>query len=77
MTSSILFFVVTNFGVWAFSSLYSKTMEGLITCYVAAIPFLQNTLFGDIFYTAVLFGSFALAEKWFPVLSEPVLATTK
>jgi hypothetical protein len=44
---------------------------------VAAIPFFQNTLFGDIFYTAVLFGSLALAERRFSALRELDLATTK
>ncbi len=68
--SSILFFVVTNFGVWALSSLYPKTMEGLIACYLAAIPFFKNTLVGDVFYTALLFGGFKLAEHRFPVLRE-------
>ena len=70
LASSVLFFVVTNFGVWAFESLYPKTAAGLLACYVAAIPFFQNTLVGDAIYTAVLFGGFALAEKLFPILRE-------
>ncbi len=70
LASSILFFVLTNFGVWAFGSLYPKTAAGLLTCYVAAIPFFQNTLAGDALYTTVLFGGFALAEKLFPILRE-------
>src|SRR6266704_4239199 len=70
LASSVVFFVVTNFGVWAFESLYPKTAAGLLTCYVAAIPFFQNTLVGDALYTAVLFGGFALAEKLFPILRE-------
>ena len=70
LSSSIIFFVITNFGVWAFGSLYPKTMAGLATCYVAAIPFFQNTLVGDALYTAVLFGGFALAERWIPALRE-------
>src|SRR6266849_2890739 len=70
LASSIVFFVVTNFGVWAFESLYPKTAAGLLACYVAAIPFFQNTLVGDALYTAVLFGGFALAEKLFPILRE-------
>src|SRR5947209_7150947 len=68
--SSILFFVITNFGVWAFDSLYPKTFAGLVTCYVAAVPFFQNTLVGDALYTAVLFGGFALAERRIPALRE-------
>ncbi len=68
LASSVLFFVVTNFGVWALESLYPKTAAGLVACYVAAIPFFQNTLAGDALYTTVLFGGFALAEKLFPFL---------
>ena len=63
LAASILFFVVTNFGVWALDSLYPRTLEGLVICYVAAIPFFANTLAGTLFYTAVLFGGFALAER--------------
>ena len=70
LASSILFFVVTNFGVWLFGSLYPKTMAGFFACYVAAIPFFQNTLLGDALYTVALFGGFALAEKRWPALRE-------
>ena len=72
--SSVLFFVLTNFGVWAFDALYPKTIEGLIACYAAAIPFFQNTLLGDLLYTAVLFGGFALLERRLPVLRDPAVA---
>jgi hypothetical protein len=68
LASSVLFFVITNFGVWAFDAFYPKTWEGLIACYVAAIPFFQNTLIGDLLYTAVLFGGFALLERQLPIL---------
>jgi hypothetical protein len=73
LASSILFFVVTNFGVWAFDSFYPKTLAGLITCYVAAIPFFQNTLQGDLLYTLILFGGFALLERRFSPLRDPDL----
>ena len=73
LASSILFFVITNFGVWVFGSLYPKTMQGLLGCYLAAIPFFQNTLMGDAVYSTVLFGGFALAERWWPALREPTL----
>ena len=68
LAGSVLFFVVTNFGVWMLGSLYPKTLEGLVACYVAAIPFFHNTLLGDAFFTAVLFGGFVLAQRRFPVL---------
>jgi hypothetical protein len=70
IASSVLFFIVTNFGTWATQSMYPHTAAGLMTCYVAALPFFQNTLAGDLFFTAVLFGGFALLEKSFPILRE-------
>jgi hypothetical protein len=71
LTSSVLFFLLTNFGVWAFDSLYPRTLDGLITCYVAAIPFFTKTLQGDMLYTIILFGGFTLLEWRFSVLREP------
>lgn len=61
--SSVLFFLVTNFGAWLGHGMYPKTTEGLIQAYVAGIPFFQNTLMGDLFFSAVLFGGFALLTK--------------
>jgi hypothetical protein len=68
IASSVLFFLVTNFGTWATGELYPQTLAGLAACYVAAIPFFQNTLAGDLFFSAVLFGGFALLEWRVPVL---------
>jgi len=67
LASAILFFIVTDFGVLAQGSLYPKTMQGLITCYLAAVPFFRNTMIGDALHTAVLFGGLALAEREFSV----------
>ena len=66
--SSVLFFVVTNFGMWLFSGFYPHTIAGLETCYVAAIPFFQNTIAGDLFYATLLFGGFRVAELLVPAL---------
>ena len=66
--SSVLFFVITNFGMWLFSGLYPRTMLGLEACYVAAIPFFQNTVAGDLFYATLLFGGFRIAELLMPAL---------
>ena len=68
IASSVLFFVVTNFGTWLLSGMYPLTGSGLAACYVAAIPFFQNTVAGDLFYTGVLFGGFALLERAVPML---------
>lgn len=70
VSASLLFFVVTNFGVWLAGGLYPATGAGLVAAYVAAIPFFGNTLAGDLMYTALLFGGFTLAVRWFPVLRE-------
>jgi len=71
LASAILFFVVTNFGVWALGSLYPTTLDGLVAAYVAAIPFFHNTLLGTAVYTTVLFAGLALAEQRFPILRGP------
>jgi hypothetical protein len=70
LAGSVVFFVLTNFAVWAMTSLYPQTAEGLVDCYVAAIPFFHWTLLGDACFATVLFGGFALAEKGFPALGE-------
>ena len=72
IASSVLFFVLTNFGTWLSSGFYPRTLAGLEACYIAAIPFFQNTVAGDLFYAAVLFGGFALLERTVPALrSQP------
>jgi len=61
LAGSILFFIVTNFAVWAFTPLYSKTVAGLVQCYYMAVPFFRNTALGDLFYVAIFFGLYELA----------------
>ena len=74
LASSLLFFVVTNFSVWAFDGLYPQTLAGFTTCFVAALPFFQHSLVGDLSYTIALFGGFSLLTRWIPALREPLLA---
>ncbi len=74
LSSSVLFFVITNFGVWATDSLYPRTVAGFAACYVAAIPFFRNTLAGDVLYAAALFGGLALLERRFSAVREPAPA---
>ena len=52
--SCIIFFLVSNFGVWALSDLYIKNLEGLILCYTMAIPFLQSSLIGTIIFSTLI-----------------------
>jgi hypothetical protein len=73
LAGAIQFFLVTNFALWASSiGSYPKTAAGLLACYTAGIPLFWNTLAGDAFYVALLFGDMALAEQRFPVLREPL-----
>ncbi len=71
---SVTFFLITNFAVWAFGSFYPKSLEGLFAAYVAGLPFFRNTLLGDVFYAAVLFGGFAILERVFAALRELPIA---
>jgi len=63
VTASSLFFVLTNFGVWASGVLYPLTAAGLLACYVAAIPFYAQQLLGDLLWCALLFSGFALISR--------------
>lgn len=69
LAGSIQFFVVTNFACWLLY--YPHTVEGFAACYVAAVPFFQNTLLGDAVFATALFGALAFAERGFPFLREP------
>jgi hypothetical protein len=70
VTGSVLFFLITNFGVWLTDGLYPRTLDGLVICYAAAIPFFRHTLAGDAVYTIVLFGGFMLMQRYFTMLRE-------
>lgn len=67
-TSTAIFFMVSNLGCFPNNPSYPQSFGGLMTCYVAGIPFLKGTLLGDLCYSGVLFGSFALLEQKFSVL---------
>ena len=73
VAGSVLFFMVTNFGVWLGSGMYAHSMTGLADCYAAAVPFFQNTVVGDLAYTALLFGGFVLLQRLVPAVREPAL----
>jgi Family of unknown function (DUF6580) len=69
VSSSVLFFIITNFGLWISTPYYAKTGVGLAACFIAAIPFFHLTLLGDLFFVAVMFGSYELAKTKFPQLA--------
>jgi hypothetical protein len=67
---ALQFFLITNFGVWAFLDSYPRTGTGLAACYIAGLPLFWNTLAGDAVYATVLFGGFFLAERLAPRLRQ-------
>jgi len=56
LSASIVFFLLTNFAVWAFSPWYPHTLAGLLNCFTLALPFFRNTILGDMVYTSAFFG---------------------
>ncbi len=64
---SVQFFLITNlYEFWRGLALYPHTWNGLVACYVAALPFFGRTLLSDLFYSGVLFSLYALLMRRFP-----------
>ena len=61
LVSSLIFFIITNFGVWLGG--YPKTLEGFLMCYTLALPFLINSILGDLFFSYLMKFSFQSVEK--------------
>jgi hypothetical protein len=70
LLSSVLFFIITNFGVWLMNmgNMYPKNLVGLAQCYVMAIPFFRNTLLGDLFYVVMMFGGYEMFCRFYKKL---------
>ena len=64
---ALQFFLITNFAVWQLFGTYPHTPTGLAACYIAGLPFFGNAIAGDALYATLFFGTFALAEKFFPI----------
>lgn len=58
--TELVFFVVTNFGVWQFQDTYPHTLDGLVTCYIAALPFFGRSLVSTGMFCGILFSPLAL-----------------
>ncbi len=61
--ASTIFFILTNFGVWASGTMYPMNLAGLGACFAAGIPFFPNTLMGDLLFSGLLFGSYEFFMK--------------
>lgn len=69
LMATAIFFLVTNFAVWLGSKTYSQNRAGLISCYVAGIPFIKGTLLGNLVYSGALFGTFAWMQQRYKLVS--------
>ena len=65
ISGAFIFFIVTNFAVWLGSGMYSQDINGLISCYIMALPFFQNTLISSLIYGLGAFYLFDLFENKF------------
>ena len=70
LVGSLFFFIITNFSVWISGSLYPLTFDGLIQCYIMAIPFFHNTLISTLLFISVLFFGYNFAEKKYQILKK-------
>ncbi|HTX88578.1 MAG TPA: DUF6580 family putative transport protein [Bacteroidales bacterium] len=80
LSSSVIFFLITNFSAWLASPFYPQNFTGLMESYLAGLvffrdqthgfSFLVNDLLGTLFFSAVFYGAFYLAEMRFPMLDK-------
>jgi len=64
LAASVIFFFVTNFAYLYPTKMYEHNLSGIIAAYTAGIPFVRNTIFSDLVYTTVFFGSYELVKAW-------------
>jgi hypothetical protein len=77
MVSTLIHWLVTDFGVWLHGSLYPKNMAGFIDCLIAAIPFEARFLTGTLVYGALLFGSFEWMKRHTRIGAHPIAISEK
>lgn len=64
LSGSTLFFFITNFGVWMSAGLYTPDFKGLVSCFIAGLPFFHWTAIGDLFFSFGLFTLFRQSVRW-------------
>lgn len=74
LSASLIFFLTSNAGSWLTHDLYPATLSGLFTAYIAGLPFFANTVLGDLFFTGLMFASFAWLMRRWPALRSPEVA---
>ncbi len=66
LSSSLMFFIITNFACWYGSAFYSQDWEGLVINYTGALKFFRSSVISDLFFSGVFFTSFELIKVKFP-----------
>lgn len=72
--ASVLFFLVSNFGTWIASGMYSLDISGFIQCYIVALPFFRATLASDLLFTTLLLSAY---EAYALAKPKPLLAVIR
>lgn len=72
LSATLLFFLISNLGVWVTGTMYPKTVNGLLMAYSAGLPFLKNTLSGDLVYSSLLIGALAFMHRKFALPGKKV-----
>lgn len=67
--ASVVFYLISNFGVWVGWHMYPASFAGLVQCYAAALPFFRNALLGDIGWCALMFGTYFWLTQRHPQLA--------
>ena len=67
---SLIFFMITNFSVWLSGGLYPLTIDGLLECYIMAIPFFHNTLISTLLFLGILFFGYTFVDKKYQLLKK-------
>jgi len=80
VAASLLFFIISNFGVWAQGVMYPLNISGLMQCFMMGVPFYKNQFLSDLIFTPLLFFSLVKLLNSFTlstIKSGPVLNTSK
>lgn len=75
--ASLIFFIVSNFGTWISSGMYTLDLAGLIQCYTMALPFFRATLASDLMFTALLLSSYEAYKLFTHLPAIQPIATNK
>ena len=61
--SPSIFFIISNFGVWLMGSTYTFNLSGLIACYIAGIPFFDESLISTVLFALTIFSIMKFIPK--------------